>query len=379
MKLNERRLLESILRLPTAPFREHWVQAAIERVARRHDLPVRRDRFGNLYVSYRKGRTEPVAFTAHMDHPGFEIVGAGGRARAAFLGGVAADNMSGAPVLCYPDGGRAASSAASATALPEPTRGRIARVTSVPVPGQRPELLLDIDFDAPVAVGDFGVFDVPACEIEPAFLRARALDNLLSCVLILAALASLKRRGVAADVVGVFTRAEEVGFVGAGGVLRSLHLGTERPLVVLETSKEMAGVRMGAGPVLRVGDRMTSFDPSMDLWLASRAAALAAAEPDFAYQRALMTGGACEASLYMLHGRQTGAIALALGNYHNMTPEGGIGAEYISVSDFDNALLLLEDLAVHPPESDILERRRGDLDAVFDRLGPRLLPPRRDA
>jgi putative aminopeptidase FrvX len=35
-------------------------------------------------------------------------------------------------------------------------------------------------------------------------------------------MASLQRRGIAADVQGVFTRAEEVGFVGAGGVLRSL-------------------------------------------------------------------------------------------------------------------------------------------------------------
>jgi endoglucanase len=180
-------------------------------------------------------------------------------------------------------------------------------------------------------------------------LRARALDNLLSCVLILAVLGNLKRSGIAADVVGVLHACR-------GGRVHRCRRGAaqpasrnERPLVVLETSKEMAGVRMGAGPVLRVGDRMTTFDPGMDLWLASRAAALAAAEPDFCYQRALMTGGACEASLYMLHGRRTGAIALALGNYHNMTPEGGIGAEYISMSDFDNALLLLEDWpCIHP-------------------------------
>src|SRR6188474_1721316 len=120
MKQNERRLVESILRLPTAPFREHWVQAAIERVARRNDLPLRRDRYGNLYVAYRKGRTEPVAFTAHMDHPGFEIVAGGTRARAAFLGGVAAENMSGAPVLCYPDAHGRAGTAATAVSLPEP-------------------------------------------------------------------------------------------------------------------------------------------------------------------------------------------------------------------------------------------------------------------
>jgi endoglucanase len=355
------------LRLPTAPFREHWIQAVIERLAKRAELPVRRDRFGNVYVSYRKGRAEPVAFAAHMDHPGFEITAGGSRAQARFLGGVAVENMTGVPVLCYADRG------GGAAAPPAPVRGRIVRATSQPVPGRRPEIHLDLDCEAAVVSGDFGVFDVPSFEIDGDTLRARALDNLLSCVLVLATLATLRKRNAAADVVGVFTRAEEVGFVGAGGVLRSLHLGSERPLVVLETSKEMTGVRMGAGPVLRVGDRMTSFDPGMDLWLASRAAALAAAAPDFAYQRALMTGGACEASLYVLHGRRVGALAVALGNYHNMTPEGGIGAEYVSLSDFEHALALLEELAVHGPPADVMDERRRELDAVFDRLSPRLL------
>jgi len=359
------------LRLPTAPFREHYVQAAIERFARRLELPVRRDRYGNLYIAYRKGRAEPIAFTAHMDHPGFEILEGGSRARAQFLGGVAAENMSGAAVLCYPEGqGRV-----GGVTPPQPVRGRIVRTASQPVPGRRPELFLELDCESPVAEGDFGVFDLTGFEIDGGTLHARALDNLLSCVLVLATLARLKRRNLAADVVGVFTRAEEVGFVGAGGVLRSLHLGSERPLVVLETSKEMAGVRMGGGPVLRVGDRMTCFDPAMDLWLAHHAAAIAGREPDFVYQRALMTGGACEASLYVLHGRRTGAIAIALGNYHNMTPEGGIGAEFVSVTDFEHALSLLEHLGANGPAAGLVDRRRGELDAVFDRLGARLHLP----
>jgi endoglucanase len=345
------------------------VQAAVERTARKLELGLRRDRFGNLYVSYRKGKAEPIAFTAHMDHPGFEILEGGTRAGAVFLGGVGADPMRGAAVRCYPEGGRRDPEAPP----PEPVRGRIVRVTEKAVPGaKRPQLQLALEMEAEVARGDFGIFDLVDCDLGEEILRARALDNLLSCVLILATLASLERRGVTADVVGVFTRAEEVGFVGAGGVLRSLHLGSRRPLVVLETSKEMAPIRMGGGPVLRVGDRMTCFDPVMDLWLAARAASLAEHEPDFAYQRALMTGGACEASLYMLHGRQVGAIALALGNYHNMTPDGALGPEYVSVRDFEQTLLLLEHLAAEPPDDGIREARRAELDAVFERLGGRL-------
>lgn len=371
MRQTERRLLDGLLRLPTAPFREHYVQAAIERFARRHELGVRRDRYGNLYVTYRKGRAEPVAFTAHMDHPGFEVIAGGTRAKATFLGGVEPAHMMGAAVLCYAE----PPSRTAASHPPEPVRGRVVHVTSVPVAGRRPDVVLDLDLESSASAGDFGVWDLPACEIDGGFLRARALDNLVSCVLILAALAGLKRRAVTADVIGVFTRAEEVGFVGAGGVLRSLQLGSERPLVVLETSKELPGVRQGAGPVLRVGDRMTCFDPRMDLWLTTRAAEVAKQDTSFAYQRALMTGGACEASLYMLHGRTVGALALAVGNYHNMTPEGGLGPEYVSVDDFEHALQLLEDLAAHAPAPGAASLRRADLDAVFDRLSPRLLPP----
>lgn len=369
MKAAERRFLEGILRLPTAPYREQYISAALERAARRQELTVKHDRYGNLYVSYRKGRAEPVAFTAHMDHPGFEVTDGGARARGLFLGGVALENLQGARVVAYADApGRDA-----AHGPPDPVRGRIARVTSRPVAGRRPEMWLDLEFDTPVAPGSFGCFDLP-CEIADGTLRGCALDNLLSCVLVLQTLAALKRGGATADVLGVFTRAEEVGLVGAGGVLRSPILTPERPLVVLETSKELPGFAIGSGPVVRVGDRMTAFDPRMDLWLSTQAGALAAEEPEFAWQRALMTGGACEASLYVLHGRPVGALALPLGNYHNMTPEGGIAAEYVSTADVDNLLLFLEHLAVNPPDFTLAQKRRSELDAVFERLSPRLRP-----
>jgi endoglucanase len=368
MKQADRRFLESILRLPTAPFRERWVAQALERAARRHELTVKHDRYGNLYVGYRKGRAEPVAFTAHMDHPGFEITDGGARARGVFLGGVPPDFLAGAHVVCYADGG------ANDAGPPEPVRGRIARVGTRPAAGRRPEVTLDLDFESPVQTGSFGSFDLP-CEVDGATLRGRALDNLLSCALLVSALAELKRRGTAADVLAIFTRAEEVGLVGAGGVLRSPILSPDRPLIVLETSKEMPGFRIGAGPVVRVGDRMTAFDPRLDLWLADRGAALAADEPDFAWQRALMTGGSCEASLYVLHGRPVGALALALGNYHNMTAEGRIGAEYVSTDDAENLRLFLGHLATNPPDPALVHARRAELDAVFERLSPRLRPP----
>jgi putative aminopeptidase FrvX len=112
----------------------------------------------------------------------------------------------------------------------------------------------------------------------------------------------------------------------------------------------------------------------MDLWLASQAAALAESEPEFCWQRALMPGGTCEASLYMLHGRPVGALAIPLGNYHNMTPERRIGAEFVATQDVDHLARLLEHLSVHPPDLALGEKRRAEFDAVFERLSPRLRP-----
>ena len=372
MTANQRRLLQAILVQPTAPFREHYVSAAIETAARRMGLRPRRDRFGNVYVGYRQRRAAPIAFTAHMDHPGFEVLQGGKHARALLLGGVDPRHLRGARVrlIADPPAGRR-----HPLAEPPPAVcARIGRVHTRAVPGStRPQVEVELACEQPVEAGSFGYFDLPGFDLHRGLLHSKALDNLISCGLILGTLRRLVRRRAVADVIGVFTRAEEVGFVGAGGVIRSRVLSPGRPLVVLETSKTLPGAAIGSGPVLRVGDRMTSFDPAMDLWLAQEAASLATENRGFAYQRALMTGGACEASLYLLHGRRVGGLAIPLGNYHNMTPRGGIGAEFVSTADYDHALLFLEHLATHPPSARILKARRAELDATFTRWRARLL------
>jgi endoglucanase len=288
---------------------------------------------------------------------------------ARLLGGVSHDMLLDAPVIFHATGERPARRHAPGV------RGRIARVLPVgpkPPGARRPEVRVVIDAEGPVAADAFGHFDFPGCDFRGDVLHSKALDNVLSCVLIVSTLARLRRRRAAANVLGVFTRAEEVGFVGAGGVLRSRVLAPSRPLVVLECSKARGDVMIGGGPVLRVGDRMTAFDPEMDLWSSDRAAQLAQGTSDFRYQRALMTGGACEASLYMLHGRKTGAIAIPLGNYHNMTDDGRIGAEFIHVRDFEDALRLLTDLCSNPPSASIVRARRAELDRVFAHARARL-------
>src|SRR5579859_2126642 len=64
-----------LLQHPTAPYYEHGVRAEVEQICAEHQLDCERDQFGNVLVSLRTApKLRPVAFAAHLDHPGFEIV-----------------------------------------------------------------------------------------------------------------------------------------------------------------------------------------------------------------------------------------------------------------------------------------------------------------
>jgi hypothetical protein len=47
-----------------------------------------------------------------------------------------------------------------------------------------------------------------------------------------------------------------------------------------------------------------------------------------------MPGGTCEATVYDVYGFIAASICVALGNYHNVTPEGTIAPEYVAIDDF---------------------------------------------
>ena len=117
--------------------------------------------------------------------------------------------------------------------------------------------------------------------------------------------------------------------LGAIELARSGRIPKAVTVVSLETSSERGGpVKMGEGVIVRVGDRASIFD--------SRATACLlhlAQEAKLPVQRALMSGGTCEGTAYQLYGYRTGALCVALGNYHNCGPEGTIAAEYVSLAD----------------------------------------------
>ena len=105
------------------------------------------------------------------------------------------------------------------------------------------------------------------------------------------------------------------------------------PTLSLETSKARGFAKVDGGPVVRVGDRLSIFDSRITHWLETAFRDLQAAKPGVTYQRLLMSGGTCEASVFHRTGLPTGALCVALNNYHNMGPATALRAESISLRD----------------------------------------------
>lgn len=327
-----RSILRKILTQPTAPFHEHRVRAALCETLKRSRVPWRIDAHGNLLAHYRKGRARPLALTAHMDHPGFELVSVEGRkARALWNGQVPTFDLRGLRLALWSDR----------------PQGRLGAAVVEDGDGRRPQpQVKDLRISVPpgARAGDFGYADLTPFRLSRGRIVSKALDNVAGCAAIAACLDHLSRNGLPGDVVGLFTRAEEVGFHGALGAIQAGSLPRGRPVVVLECSKALPGAEQGKGPVIRVGDKARIFDPDLLAACEESARALQKKLPRFKFQRRLMDGGTCEATAFGLAGYQAVCLAFPLGNYHNVG-SGGVLPENISEEDFLNGVRLLAHFA----------------------------------
>jgi endoglucanase len=263
-----------ILECPTAPTFEARVRAQVGALL--EDLPsvtVVEDPFGNLIALY-QGSDAPArfAFTAHMDHPGWRL-----RPDREFLGAFPERLLGAAPIREF---------------------------------------------------GDFGMWDLPPFLLKEGRIHSRACDDLIGCTIIVATLRDLATAKAAGSVYGVFTRAEEVGFIGAIQLAKSRKLPSDVTVVSLETSPEWPPATIGAGPIIRVGDRISVFDPATTEYFVKLAKSRS--QP---HQRCLMAGGTCEGTAFRTYGYRSGALCIALGNYHNRAPDDRIETEYVSLSD----------------------------------------------
>ena len=78
--------------------------------------------------------------------------------------------------------------------------------------------------------------------------------------------------------------------------LKETYLDSEALYINIECSSIKAGAQMGSGPIVRVGDRMSIFNPQISAALGASAEELHSSHPSFLYQRKLMDSGSCEAT-----------------------------------------------------------------------------------
>jgi endoglucanase len=235
--------------------------------------------------------------------------------------------------------------------------GRLAR-TRIAKSGwaiERAEVQLDRPLDPRPAAdklfGGFG-FRAPVWRSGKK-LYTKAADDLVGVFAILSTAIDMFGRHpkTAPPFIGLLTRGEEVGFVGA---VAHFELGwlkaARRPVVCvsLETSRTLPGAIVGKGPVVRLGDRRTVFHPD-GLRVLSE---LAERVLPGAHQRRIMDGGACEATAATAYGIPAIGLSVPLGNYHNQNLEGGPGTrgrhgsapEFVDVRDIAGLLRLCRSL-----------------------------------
>jgi endoglucanase len=369
------RWLMEVTAIPTAAGREGRVIAWVrDWLDARPDLAWRADRHGNIEI--RSANVEPTPddaplyFTAHLDHPAFVVRRALGNdgALVEFRGGVMAEYFEDARVVVHPDGDG-----------PERVPGVL--VTKVEGPdvdegSAFPVYEMRFDTPAAVSVGDVATWELPRPEVvEDEFggiLHTDGCDDLAAVAGALCALEELRRARRAGEAIGdvrvLLTRAEEIGFIGCIGVCRDGFLPRKSKVIALENSRSFPhDSPIHGGPIVRVGDRVSVFTPELTAAVAEVAERLAgrSAHPlaiekagpaggrgGWRWQRKLMPGGACEASVFCQYGYAATCVCLPLGNYHNMadlaavqaktnTARPRVGREFIGVDDYFGMVDLL--------------------------------------
>ena len=349
---NSLKILEMLGGCPSTSFHENLVFKCIKRILTSENIPFKTDTYGNILVRIegKKPGNKPVAFVAHMDHPGFEV-----------------DRIENGQVIAKALGGVPIASIKKATksfSFDEKTGDRnLCFLEPAEHIGGR-EVLVNSDQD--IEIGSPIVFDLPDFLVDEELIRMRAMDDLGGCAAIMCGLIEWNRKQPDSHVYAAFTRAEEVGLIGARLLAKDTFLTEETLVISVETSSVIPGVQLGGGPVIRTGDASYTFDFEAENVLASAKERILSIDSGFKSQRQLMNAGSCEAGAFMANGYKSSGIAFPLGNWHNATtyiadPDGGVDLEYISLDDFKGGVRL------------ILEAPYASSDERYLRLGERYL------
>jgi endoglucanase len=230
----------------------------------------------------------------------------------------------------------------------------------------------------PAVPPQFAVWELEDFAVRGGRIHGRACDDLIGAAAILATLIDLQRQQRRVHVIGILARAEEVGFHGALALAADRGVPAHSLVISLETSRELPPVRQGRGVIVRVGDRSSTFGSAATRFLTEVATDLGRQEPPFPFQRALMSGGTCEATAYQEHGYEVAAVCVALGNYHNCGPRRRVAAEHVRMADAVGMVRLLAEAARRMPEfSRLAGRLPTRLGRLLTEARRRLRPPGR--
>ncbi|MCK4873522.1 MAG: hypothetical protein KAS72_12420 [Phycisphaerales bacterium] len=346
--------LRRITDIPTAAGREHRVIAYISAWARsRRNVILDMDGVGNPILSLRRGRSARRAkllyVVAHMDHPAFVVrkVRSPREIVAEFRGGVRPAYFDDARATFFDADDQPVNAVGVEVRKPRKGSSLFYRLT------------FRLTRNANLQVGDIGRWRMGKQRITREVLHTPACDNLASvaaalCMLdVLRTVPSSKRM---LDVRLLLTRAEEVGFVGTIGACKNRTIPKSARVLVLENSRSFADSPIGGGPIVRIGDRLSTFDPQFTAAIAAVAEELRTRNRSFAWQRKLMAGGMCEATAFQAYGYESACVCLPLGNYHNQGDLANVemgtnvkpataANEYISVADFHRFVHLITECA----------------------------------
>jgi len=350
-------LLTELLAQPTAPFREEHVVEVAERTLRLAGVPFFRDPVGNIVVGctsqsrylrlVREKNREPLRlFIAHMDHPGFHGVRwiSRQRLRIKWHGGSPVKHLAGSRVWLATQDGIVTEGKLDRVRLTKTRHG----MDTADVTLARP--LTGIQPRADAIYGGFQ-FRAPVWRVGKR-LYTKAADDLVGVFSIIDTAIKLFSREHTKQppFLGLLTRGEEVGFIGAIGHFELGWLSdTRRPIVCvsLETSRTLPGAVIGKGPVVRLGDRRTVFNSGYLKVLTDIAQKIL---PKM-HQRRIMDGGTCEATAATVYGLPAIGISAPLGNYHNQGFEGAPGCkpqgpspEFVHLDDIEGMLKLCRGL-----------------------------------
>jgi endoglucanase len=350
--------LSKILSQPSAPFREGHVQRAIQAILEKEKIPYFLDPHRNLIVGakskaeylklVRAKSVEPLRiFIAHMDHPGFhgeEWIDAdegheGETLAVKWHGGTPTAHLEGGKVWLADSEGFVG-------------EGRVEKADLIASGRAIDRAVIRLkDLKRTVKAGDvFGGFAFRDTHWQEGdLLYTKAADDLIGAFSIVETAIALKRAKKKLPFLGLLTRAEEVGYIGA---IAHFELGwlksPKRPLlaVSLETSRTLPGAEIGKGPVVRLGDRKSVFHSGCTQVFSDLAARVLPGK----HQRRIMDGGTCEGTAATAYGIPTIAISVPLGNYHNQSLEGGPDAapsngpapEFVSIRDLEGLCVLTQ-------------------------------------